>query len=237
MWYNTTWGLDTVADDIWQQAVDLTKKVFAATSGIGLTLDGNWPVVVAVNLNQAHERLDSIFMLLVKGYGDSADVLTRSLFEIAASLSYIAKDVEQRLPRYLRHGNIPLSEEDSEQIRRKLSQEPPPEVKDMVPGRVWKPLRDMCCDLGWLREYDTFYRFVSVVDHAGSFKLGTSYLQLLKQEPPSYWDRSAVLVTALCLYLRVAKVAATLFPTQIKAETIADLSAQCDEMGKFWAKK
>jgi hypothetical protein len=95
----------------------------------------------------------------------------------------------------------------------------------------------MCEDLGWSEEYYTFYRFVSTVDHAGSFKLGTSYLQILKREKPSDWDKSAVLVTALCFYLRVAEVAATVFPTQIKAETIANLSAQRNEMERFFAKK
>lgn len=226
-----------MVDDVWLQAVDLTEKVFAATSVARLPTDDDWHVVVGVHLYQAYQRLDSISMLLVRGYRDSADVLTRSLFEIAVNLSYIAKDVEQRLPEYLRHGHFPLSKEDAEQIERKLSQEPSPEVKGIVPERAWKPLRVMCCDLGWLAEYDTFYRYLSVVDHAGSFRLLVNYLRLLEQEPLSQWDKASVLLAALCLYLRVAEVAATLFPAQIKAERIADLSAQCNETGRFFAKR
>ena len=95
----------------------------------------------------------------------------------------------------------------------------------------------MCCDLGWLREYDTCYRYLSVVDHAGSYRLLVNYLRLLNQEPPDNWDKASVLLTALSLYLRVAELAATVFPTQIKAETIADLTAQCNEMGQFFAER
>ena len=93
----------------------------------------------------------------------------------------------------------------------------------------------MCADLGWSEEYYTFYRFVSTVDHAGSFKLATNYLQLLKREQPSDWEKSAVLITALCYYLRVAEVAAKVFPKQIKAESIGELSERCNEMGQFFA--
>jgi len=224
-----------VNEGIWQQADSLLKRALAVISGINLPTDDNWHIVVVVNLYQAYERLASVSMLLVKGYRDSADVLTRSLFEVAVNLSYIAKDVEKRLPEYLRHGGFPVSKEEVEQLERRLRQKPRPELKDIVPGQAWKPLRDMCDDLGWSEEYCTFYRFVSTVDHAGSFKLGTSYMQLLKREQPSDWDKSAVLITALCFYLRVAEVAARVFPNQIKAEAIAELSAQCNEMGQFFA--
>jgi hypothetical protein len=231
------WRINMVTDDIWQEAVGLTRKVFAATSVTRLPTDDDWHVVVGVHLYQAYQRLDSISMLLVRGYRDSADILTRSLFAIAVNLSYIAKDVEQRLPEYLRHGHFPLSKEDAEQLERKLSQESSPEVEGIVPGRAWKPLRAMCCDLGWLREYDTFYRYLSVVDHAGSYRLLVNYVQLLNQEPPDNWDKASVLLAALSLYLRVAELSATVFPTQIKAETIADLTAQCNEMGQFFAER
>ena len=225
-----------VAEDIWQQADGLMKRALEATSGVNLPTDDNWHIVVAVNLYQACERLVSIFMVLVKGYRDSGDVLTRSLFEVAVNISFIAKDVEKRLPEYLRHGSFPLSKEDAEEIERKVKQKPPLQMKQLVPGQTWRKVSDMCDDLGWAEEYYTFYRFVSTVDHAGSFKLATNYLQLLKREQPSAWEKSAVLVTALCYYLRVAEVAATVFPAQIKADTIKDLSAKCNEMGQFFAK-
>jgi len=226
-----------VTEDIWQKADGLMKGALEATSGVALPTDDNWHRVVAVKLYQAYERLVSIFMLLVKGYRDSADVLTRSLFEVAVNVSYIDKDVEKRLPEYLRHGGFPLSKEDAKQIEGRLRQKPPPQVKDMVPGQAWRKLSAMCDELGWSQEYYTFYRLVSTVDHAGSFTLGTSYLKLLKREQPSDWEKSAVLVTALCFYLRVAEVAAKVFPAQLKADTIADLSAQCNEMGQFFAKR
>ena len=224
-----------LTDDVWLQAVDLTKKIFAATSVTRLPTNDDWHVVVGVHLYQAYQRLNSISMLLDRGYRDSADVLTRSLFEIAVNLSYIAKDIEQRLPEYLKHGHFPLSKEDVEQIERKLSQEPSPEVGGIVPERAWKPLRVMCCDLGWLSEYNTFYRYLSVVDHAGSFRLLVNYLRLLEQEPLSQEEKASVLLAALCLYLRVAEVAATVFPALIKAEAIAELTAECNKVGQFFA--
>ncbi|MGB6872893.1 MAG: DUF5677 domain-containing protein [Dehalococcoidia bacterium] len=234
----TALGVDTLTGDIWGQAVDLTNRALAAISGINLPVDDDhWRIVVAFDLYQAGERLASVLTLLGRGYRDSADVLTRSLFEIAVNLSYIAKDVEQRLPEYLRHGSYPLSREDAEQILRKLSQESSAEMEDIVPRHAWKPLRAMCCDLGWLSEYERFYRYLSVVDHAGSFRIAASYERFLKGEPPSDLDKASVLLAALSLYLRVAELAATVFPTQIKAETITDLTAQCTEMGQFFAER
>jgi hypothetical protein len=226
-----------VADDIWAQAVDLTNSALGGISGINLPADDNWHIFVAFHLYQAGERLASVLMLLARDYRDSADVLTRSLFEITVNVSYIAKDVEQRLPEYLRHGSFPVSRDDAEQILRKLSQESSAEMKDIVPAHAWKPLKAMCRDLGWLSEYEKFYRYLSVVDHAGSFRMAASYERFLEGEPLDNSVKASVLLAALCLYLRVAEVAATLFPTQIKPERIAALSTQCNEMGQFFEKR
>jgi hypothetical protein len=185
-----------VTEDIWRKAVDLTKKVFAATPSITVRAGDRWQIVVAVQLYEARERLDSIGMILGKGHRDSGEVLVRSLFEIAVNLAYVAKNVEERLSEYLRHGGFPVSEEDADELLRKLSNESLAEMKEVVPERAWKSLRAMCCDLGWLGEYGTFYRYLSVVGHAGSFRLMSNALRLLGKEPGSQWERASVLVSS-----------------------------------------
>jgi len=194
---------------------------------------------VTVFLTQANERLDSVRVLLGKNYWDSAVILTRSLFELAVNLAYIDKDVLARLPHYLKHGGIPLTSEEAGKLQEELATGGQPQVKDIVPGQAWKHLKDMCVDLNtnWLKEYDTFYRYASIPTHAGSFTLGKNYIQLLKQEPPSDRDKADVLTTALDLHLRLAVVAARVFPKQINFETVTEMRAECQKLGQSLAKR
>ena len=221
-------------NNIWQQAVDLSDRVLQVTSGISLPKGNYWPTVVTVFLSQANELLHSTRLLTGKGYCNSAEILTRPLFELTVNIAYIAKNPVKRLPSYLKHGGIPLTSEEAQQVQLALAQEERPEVKDIVPGWTWRRLKDMCCDLGsdWLKEYETFYRYVSVPTHSGSFTLGKNYIQLLEQKPPSDRDKATVLVTALDFHLRVADVAANVFPEQIKLETIKKMRSECQKLGK-----
>ncbi len=109
--------------NVWQQATDLTDRVFQVTSGLNIPRGNHWHTIVTVFLTQANERLDSIRVLLDKNHWDSATILTRSLFEPAVNLAYITKDVSARLPEYLKHGGFPLTNEDAQQLQRKLAQE------------------------------------------------------------------------------------------------------------------
>lgn len=224
-------------EGIWQKVDSLRRRGVAAISGIKVKTGDKWDIVVVVKLYEAYEMLDSVFLLLEKGYGNSADVLTRSLFEVAVNLWYIAKDVEGRLPEYLRHGGFPVSREETEELERRLRQETAPEVKELVPGNTWRPIGSMCKDLGWSEEYLTFYRFVSTVGHSGSFKLGSSYMKLVKEEKLSDWDKSVVLAAALCFYLRVLEIAAKAFPKEIKGEEVAELSRECNGMRELFAER
>ena len=221
-------------DNIWQQAADLTNRVLQVTSGLDLPRGTSWYAVVTVFLTQANERLDSIRVLLDKNYRDSATILTRSLFELVVNLNYIAKCAQERLPEYLKHGGIPLTNEDAQQLRGKLAQEQLPDMKDIVSRQSWRTLKDMCCDLGspWLEEYKTFYRFASVPTHAGSFTLTLNYVELLKQEPPSDHYKSIVLLSALSFYLRVPNVVAQVFPEQIKLATVTEMASECEKVGQ-----
>ena len=228
-------------NNIWQQSVNLLDKVLQGTSGLSLPRGDRgdyWPAVVTVFLSQANERLYSIRLLLDNNCEASSELLTRSMFELAVNLAYIANNPAKRLPAYLKHGGIPFTNKEAQQLQQKLAQEQPPEVKDVVPGRTWMRLKNMCCDLGasWLKEYETFYRYASVPTHAGSFTFGKNYEQLLKQQPLSDRDRATVLVTALDFHLRVADVAATVFPEQIKINTVRKLASECSGLGLDLAK-
>ena len=218
----------------WDRAIGLTNRVFQVTSGLDLPRGNQWPTVVTVFLTQAHERLDSIRVLLDKGYWDSSVVLTRSLFELTVNLAYLAEDMPARLPEYLQHGGIPTTIMQVEELQAEIEQGDCPEVVEIVPGQAWRTLRGMCTELGleWVREYETFYRYASVPTHAGSFTLGKSYSQLLKQELPSDGERAVVLVTTLVFHLRVVKIAATVFPTIIGPEAVQQLRTECQDLGQ-----
>jgi hypothetical protein len=226
-------------DDIWQATVELTNRAFQVISGVDLPRGNHWLALVTVSLALGNERLDSVRLLLSKNYRDSAVILTRSLFELAVNLTYIAKDVPRRLPAYLRHGRIPITKEEAQKLREELKGNTELDVKNIVPTRTWKPLRNMCCDLGsdWLREFETFYPYVSVPTHAGAFTFGKDYLRLLEQKPPSDTEKATVLITALDFQFRVAEVAAGVFPLKIKLETVRKLRSECGSLGQSLAKR
>jgi len=148
-------------------------------------------------------------------------------FELAINLSYISKDINKRLPQYLRHGGVPLTEEELDQTEGLLAKARGGEieVKEIAPVRAWKPLRQMCEDLGdqYFKEWETFYRYASMPTHAGSFTIGTSFLRLLASEPPSPRERSTVLVTATAFYHRVVRITA-----EALHDTLHELEQECN---------
>lgn len=206
---------------------------FKVSSGLDLPRGDQWPTVVTVFLAQTNERLDSTRVLLHKNHWDSALILTRSLFELAANLTFIALDIPARLPEYLTHGAIPLTSAEAEQLRAALGERKQPEPRDFVPGYPWKSLRDICTGLGsgWIKEYETFYRYASVPTHAGSFTLGKNYAQLLDRQRLSDNAMANVLTTALAFQLRVAEIAAGVFPEEIALEQVKQLRSDCETLG------
>ena len=50
--------------------------------------------------------------------------------------------------------------------------------------------------------------------------------------PPSDRDKASILATALAFHLRVAEIAADIFPTEIKSEVISGLVGECRELGQ-----
>lgn len=227
-----------VTESVWERTIDLTNRVFQVTSGLNLLHGDQWPGVVTVFLTQGNERLDSTRALLDNNHSDSAVILTRSLFELAVNLAYIAKNTAKRLREYLKHGGIPTTSQEAQQLQQDIDSGAPPAVIDIVPRQAWRRLKDMCCELGsgWLKEYGTFYRYASVPTHAGSFTLGNNYVQLLKQQPPSDRQKAVVLVSALAFHLRVAEISANVFPQEIKPEAVRELRTECEELGQTLAR-
>ena len=123
---------------VWQQASDLTDRTLEVTSGLDLPRGDLWPTVVTVFLVQANERLDAIRLLLDNNYWDSAVILARSLFELAANLTYLSNDISANLHRYLQHGGIPVTAEEADKLQARIERDEQSEVKNIVPGQVWK---------------------------------------------------------------------------------------------------
>jgi len=222
-------------DNILKKAIVLKDSILQVTSGIDVTVDNYWPMLVCVGIHQGNKRLDAIFTLLNKNDLDSAMILTRSLFELAVNLNYIAKSVEKRLPEYLMHGKVPMTREEVEKLKEEMGNSGQLEARKIVPKNTWETLRSMCCDLGldWLDEYETFFRFVSILAHAGAFTLGENYKRLLEKQLPSDHEKASVLVTALDFHMRLAEITASVFPSQIKSSVVDKIRAECCELGNL----
>ena len=214
---------------VMERVMDLANRVFGVTANLDLPLGNDWPTVVTVFLSQSNARLDSVRILLNSNHWDSGVILTRSLFELAVNISYISRDIVARLPEYLMHGGIPTTHEEAENLKEELVSSGQPEVKDIIPGQAWKALRDMCAALEpiWLKEYETFYRFASVPTHAGSFTLGQNFMELIEHRTPSDNAKATALITAMVFHLRVAQIAANMFPDQIKPAEVEELQWDC----------
>ena len=223
---------------VWERVVELSNTTFEVTSGLDLPRGDYWLTTVTVCLKQANERLNSVRILLKHGHVEGAMILTRSLFELAANVTYIARQVPTRLPEYLRHGGIPTTEEEAAKLQQELEPTGEVEAEGAIPVSPWQRLRDMCADLGseWLKEYETFYRYASVPTHSGSFTLGTNYLELLRRERPTAREKAKVLCTALAFHLRVARVVADVFPAHVKPGDIENLTSDMNGVGQALAR-
>jgi len=222
-------------NSIWQTTLSLKDRILENTSGLDLPYTDHWSILVILSLNQANRRLHSIAKLLEDDDCDGAIILTRSLFELAANISYISRNEAKYLPEYLRHGGVPLTKEEIQQLRQEIESIDQLTAIERIPGTAWKPMKQLCKDLGWLKEYLTFYRFASIPSHSGSFTLGSSFLKLRNGCSSTENDRVGILATALAFHLRIAKIAASKFPHEISNETLGNLHIECNEIGQYIA--
>lgn len=220
--------------NIWQDTNDFVERLLNATSGEGFTYPDKWSALLIVSLNQSNKRLNSVAWLLKNQDWDSGAILTRSMFELSANITYISKAVDRRLPKYLDNGIIPTTAEEIQQLQREFDSGIISNILDMIPKRPWKSMKDICADLksGWPQEYDSFYRYASVPTHSGAFTLGNSFIQLLSGNPLADHELSTVLITAASFHIRVAKVAAGEFPAQISLEEIKEFDIECNKIGR-----
>jgi hypothetical protein len=105
------------SEDLLNQAADLVDSVVSLAAGQDFLSNNLWSATLIVGLVQGNDRLDSIKLLVAKYDYFSAEILTRSLFELAVNLAYIAKDVDERLPKYLRHGGVPTTDEEAAELK------------------------------------------------------------------------------------------------------------------------
>jgi len=220
--------------DNWHQTLSLVERLLQSTSDLSFSYNNDkWSVLIIVSLNQSNKRLNSVAWLLRNADWDSGAILTRSMFELSANLTYIFKDIEKRLPEYLEHGNIPITAEEIQKLQQEMENGNTENVLNMIPTKSWKFTGELCSDLGedWLNEYKSFYRYASIPSHAGAFTLGKSFLQLLRDEPLAEEELSKVLITAVAFHLRVAKIVAGSFPTKISIKKLNELDSECNKIG------
>jgi hypothetical protein len=76
----------------------------------------------------------------------------------------------------------------------------------LLPGTAWKPLKQMCEDVGLLDHYYTMYRMASEAAHGGAHGMATELLEHMGIEQRPQWEVSGALVTALIYYGWVVEV-------------------------------
>ena len=187
--------------------------------------------MVTRDLQRTNKHLRSVELLLRKECEDyaGANVLTRTIFEIAADLVYINQDVEARLSESLAPISFPTSPQNPQRPEAKVAGDEP-----TVPQRRWKPLSDICETLGltWQQAYsEFFYPITSAYAHGGSWTLLSDYLEL-DGHAQSDIDKAGTLFTALVDHAHVAEVAAMVFPESISSQSVQELEQSCRGLGK-----
>ena len=227
------------SNGILQRTRDLTWETLEVTSGIDLPRfpDGEsphpqvaaWCAMVTRDLHRTNKHLRSVELLLRNECEDyaGANILTRTIFEIAADLVYINQNVEGRLSESLAHGSVQTSPQDPERPEAKVAGDEP-----TVPRSRWKPLRDICETLGlnWQKAYREFYPITSAYAHGGSWTLPSDYLELDGHEQSDI-DKAGTLYTALVYHAHVAAVAAEVFPESICMRSVQELEQSCGGLG------
>lgn len=228
-----------------EEAQALAEEARSLTSGIDLKMypetpsatgvEINWHWVVTAALHGSNKRLRSISFLLSTDYPDegSALGLARTSFEIAADLMYIKKDLDARLPKYLKHGLFPESKEELDTIRDRVVRE----GMEAFPKARWKQLSDVCKDNGpeWEGQRKTFYRFSSDSAHVGAFALRRDYLELFGM-PPSEEKMATTLAVATLNHLFIALIASELFPSAIDVNRVQSAKDKCNALVERLAK-
>ena len=174
---------------------ELTDETLDKFSGLVFPdSEGDWAPLSISCLCEAHRRLISIRRLVDEDL-DGSLILMRSLFELAVTVNYIAKDPDVRISTFQQKLPSPGETLDAEFAHKGYFSRSLPNAKDM------------CSDLGgWAETYygSAFYRYTSDAAHSGAWTIYRNLGRLRYQVTPDEVDLCRVLVTSADLFLHVA---------------------------------
>ena len=203
------------------------------------TLKNDWNRVVLLHLWRSWSGLQAVSIVSGNALYDPAVVLTRHLFELAVNIRYLDADSEVRVPLYLEHCGARLSPDEQDKIVRRArtlwEQGDFNAVSELlIPKGSWKPLKEMCIEIGCLNHYLTMYRLASESTHGGAHELALTTLELTGRQKRPDWQFPAVLLAAVIYFKWVAEISRKVLPSlessfqfdSIWGETIRDLEEQ-----------
>ena len=202
---------------------DLTNDTLDKFSGLVFPdPEGDWGPLSISCLCEAHRRLVSIRRLADEDL-DGSLILMRSLFELAVTVNYIAKDPDVRISTFQQ--KLPSLGE-------------APDAESMHNGyfsRSLPSVKDMCSDLGgWAENYygSAFYRYTSDAAHSGAWTIYRNLGRLRYQVPPDGVDQCRVLATSADLFLYVARPALVFYSDH---SLLGELERLNSKWGVFWS--
>ena len=201
--------------------MQLTDDTLSKFSSLSFPTPGDeWGRLVISFLDECHTRLGSIRLLVDKDL-DGSHILMRSLFELAVTVNYIAKDQDARITIFKQ--KLPATDADSEDQSR---------YSDFF-RRSLPSVKDMCNNLGdWALEYygSAFYKYTSDAAHSGAWTIYRNLGQLIDTTPPGGVDQCRVLATSANLFLHVAR---HLFEFHSDTSLVEELNRLDSKWGEF----
>ena len=201
----------------------LTDETLDRFSGLEFRdLEGDWAPLSISCLCEAHRRLVSIRRLADEDL-DSSLILMRSLFELAVTVHYIAKNPDVRIFTFKQKLPSPDEAMDAEFVHNCYFSRSLPSVKTM------------CSDLGsWAENYygSGFYKYTSDATHSGAWTIYRNLGRLGYQMPPDGLDQCRVLATSADLFLYVARPALVFYPDH---SLLGEWERLNSKWGGFWS--
>ncbi len=168
-----------------------------------------WSSFTIMGLGRACRHARSVDLLLTDEHEDyeGALVVGRTLFELAADLTYLHNDVGARLPKYFAHRGYPVSPAAEDELRAKIETG----QFQFPPTKRWKPIKNICAELeredpgeAWRGIYETFYRGASEGAHAAIYP---TWDEFWKSHAHAYSaEKCHLLLVALNAFHRVAHI-------------------------------
>ena len=201
------------AKSLLQEALDLTRDIVNVNIETWVVPENGWHAISYSHLALSRKTLMAIHLILSsesnKAMLNPGYILVRHLFELAADLEYMEKRPEEvhdflRLSEYRAVLDL-VSDQRLEDAQEQL------DLVDYPKGR-WKPLADICAEVGLSDIYKTLYRFTSEKSHGGHLTMTQEFLRMLNKEEIPDWKPASVIRIALTCYLSVLWVNFSVFP-------------------------